>query len=294
MIDFRMNTFRVLYHEMNYRKTADRLNMTQPGVTQHIQYLEKYYGVKLFEYSGKALVRTRECELLKKYADAVWAEEQEVRRAFQNPGSLLLKVGATKTIGEFVLSDMVNRFLSDESHSLNLVIDNTENLLYMLENSELDFAIVEGVFDKKRYSYRLFKKESFVGICSARHRFAGKQVPLEELFKESLVIRERGSGTRALLEQAVADRGFSLECFKRTVSAGNFRIITDLVIGQNAITFAYAPIAESRENLSVFETEDMKISGEFNFVYCSEKAAGEKIRLFMGKDCHEGKNFVGR
>lgn len=46
MLDFRMITFRTLYNEMNYRKTAELLNMTQPGVTQHIQYLEKYYGVK--------------------------------------------------------------------------------------------------------------------------------------------------------------------------------------------------------------------------------------------------------
>lgn len=283
MIDFRMNTFRVLYHEMNYRKTADRLNMTQPGVTQHIQCLEKYYGIKLFQYDGKTLVRTKECEILKKYADSVMAEEQDMRRAFRDRDRITLNVGATKTIGEFVLNDMVNRFLSDESHSLNLVTDNTENLLYLLENSELDFAIVEGVFDKMRYSYRLFKKESFVGICSGSHKFAGKQVPLEQLFTESLAIRERGSGTRALLEQAIADRGFSLDCFKRTVSAGNFRVITDLVIHQGAITFAYAPIAQSRENLSVFEVEDMKISGEFNFVFCSEKAAGEKIRLFMGE-----------
>lgn len=281
MLDFRMTTFRTLYDEMNYRKTADILNMTQPGVTQHIHYLEKHYGVKLFEYNGKSLTRTRECEILKRYADSVMAEEQAARRAFQSPDQLLLNIGATKTIGEFVLTDIVNRFLERENHSLNLVIDNTENLLRMLENTELDFAIVEGVFDKKRYFCRLFKKEKFVGICSCNHAFAGKKVPLQKLFSESLIVRERGSGTRALLERAIADRGFSLDCFKRMVSAGNFSVITNLVMRQNAITFAYAPIAESRENLAVFEVEDMKMSGEFNFVYCSERAAGEKIRLFM-------------
>ena len=282
MLDYRINTFRALYDEMNYRRTADKLNMTQPGVTQHIKYLEKYYGVKLFKYDKNALRTTNECEVLKRYVDSVLAEERAVRLSFEKTDKVSLNVGATKTIGEFVLTDAVNRFLEKENNSLNLVIDNTENLLKALENSELDFVIAEGVFDKSRYFYRLFKKESFVGICSENHIFAGRSVPLESLFHESLIVREKGSGTRALLEQAIADKGFSIDCFKRTISASNFSVITELVVNRNAVTFAYAPVAESRNDLCVFEVEGMKISGEFNFVYCSERAAREKIDLFMG------------
>lgn len=282
MLDFRMTTFHTLYDVMNYRKTAELLNMTQPGVTQHIQYLEKYYGVKLFEYNGKTLRHTKACEALKRYVDAVMAEEHAVRQSLEEADQISLNVGVTKTIGEFVLTDTVNQFLSKENHSLNLVIDNTETLLKMLERTELDFAMVEGVFDKKRYFYHLYKKESFVGICSSEHPFAGTCVPLEALFSESLILREPGSGTRALFEQAMTDRGFSLDRFKRTVSVSSFSVITDLVLQQNAITFAYAPTAESRSNLGVFRVEDLNVSGEFNFVYCSKPAAFEKIRLFMG------------
>lgn len=282
MLDFRMTTFHTLCDVMNYRKTAELLNMTQPGVTQHIQYLEKHYGVKLFEYNGKTLKRTKACEALKRYVDAAMAEEHAMRQSLEQTDQIFLNVGVTKTIGEFVLTDTVNHFLSKENHSLNLVIDNTETLLKMLEQTKLDFAIVEGVFDKKRYFYHLYKKENFVGICSLGHPFAGTCVPLEALFSESLILRERGSGTRALFEQAIADRGFSLDRFKRTISVSNFSVITNLVLSQNAITFAYAPIAQSRPHLGVFQVEDLNISGEFNFVYCSKQAAFEKIRLFMG------------
>ena len=65
MLDYRINTFITLYNEMNYRKTAEKLNMTQPGVTQHIHYLEGYYGVKLFEYNGRSLSKTENAEMLK-------------------------------------------------------------------------------------------------------------------------------------------------------------------------------------------------------------------------------------
>ena len=43
MLDYRIETFLTLYEEMNYRRTAERLQMTQPGVTQHIHYIENYY-----------------------------------------------------------------------------------------------------------------------------------------------------------------------------------------------------------------------------------------------------------
>ena len=56
MLDYRTETFLTLYEEMNYRRTAERLQMTQPGVTQHIHYIENYYGVKLFIYDGHRLL----------------------------------------------------------------------------------------------------------------------------------------------------------------------------------------------------------------------------------------------
>ena len=55
MLDYRTETFLTLYEGMNYRRTAERLQMTQPGVTQHIHYLENYYGVKLFVYDGASI-----------------------------------------------------------------------------------------------------------------------------------------------------------------------------------------------------------------------------------------------
>ena len=66
MLDFRIATFLTLYNEMNYRKTSKILNMTQPGVTQHIQYLENYYGIKLFEYNGRTLSKTKNAEIFKR------------------------------------------------------------------------------------------------------------------------------------------------------------------------------------------------------------------------------------
>ena len=284
MLDYRIETFLTLYDQMNYRKTADMLNMTQPGVTQHIHYLENYYGIKLFEYNGRQLSRTRQAESLKRYFDSVRAEEMALRSGFVQNDTVHLKVGATKTIGEFVIVPAIRAFLARENHSLDLTVDNTENLLNMLSRGELDFAVIEGVFDKEKYPHHLYKKEQFVGICGKDHPFAGRTVSLDEMLRENLILREKGSGTRMLLQQAVEDRGYSLACFRRHSSVSNFSVICELVAKNGAITFAYEPIAHCREDLAIFMAEDMQIRGEFHFVYTNPRIGREKAALFMGAD----------
>ena len=94
-------------------------------------------------------------------------------------------------------------------------------------------------------------------------------------------MREAFSGTRTLLNNAITERGFSLDNFKRCISASNFAVICDLVANNNSITFAYEPISRCRNDLATFAVADMQISGEFNFVYCNERVAKEKINLIF-------------
>lgn len=283
MLDYRIDTFLQLYKEMNYRKTAESLGMTQPGVTQHIQFLERQYGVKLFHYDGHQLNCTREGEVLKRHIDRVRAAERQLQETLVPRDGFHLDIGATKTIGEYVLTPALKVFLADERHSVNYVIDNTENLLRQLEDSKLDFAVIEGVFDKRKYGFRLLRKENYVGICGKKHPFAGQEVSLEDLFCQTLILREQGSGTRGILEQAIANRGYAIRDFSRCISVNHFSVIEDLVATGQGITFGYAPVARGRDDLTTFSVKDMRISGEFNIVYCDETSAWEKVSAFLGE-----------
>ena len=123
MLDYRIETFLTLYEQMNYRKTAELLNMTQPGVTQHIHHLEGFYGIKLFEYNGRQLLRTPQAEQLKRHFDSVRAKERALKEDFVQSDRIRLQIGATKTIGEFVIGSTVKSFLSREEHTLDLIVE---------------------------------------------------------------------------------------------------------------------------------------------------------------------------
>lgn len=292
MVDHRANTFLTLYREMNYRRTAELLNMTQPGVTQHIHYLEKEYNVKLFRYDGRTLTRTHAADLLKQSLERMLAEQDALKAALGERGEYRLRVGATRTIGEFVILPMAADFAAGPENRLEFVVDNTEVLLAMLEDRRLDFALVEGTFDKNRFGWQLFRRERFVGVCRKEHPFAGRCVPLEDVFAQTLIVREKGSGTRNIMEDLLKERGFSTDSFEKTVTTNSFAAIRRFVAAGIGVTFAYRPIADADERLDFFEIEGIDVVREFNYVYLNRHIAGEQIGRFecrTGERVHTGK-----
>ena len=151
MLDYRMDTFLTLCEQMNYRKTADLLHISQPAVTQQIHHLETQYGQKLFQYENRRLVKTEAAVILERYARAAKLQEQDLLQKLENSPIRTLRVGAIKTIGDYYLKAHIRRYLQSPDHALTLIVDNTKHLLRLLEENELDFAVVEGFTVKSQY-----------------------------------------------------------------------------------------------------------------------------------------------
>lgn len=267
MLDNRIHTFLTLCQEMNYRKTAEKLNMTQPAVTQHIHYLENQYNCKFFDYSGRKLSKTPACHSLEKHARALLFNDNSFRQSIDSRQVQKISIGATKTIGDYFLQDAVIDMLDNENIQLEFEVDNTEHLLAKLNSLDLDLLLVEGYFDKNDYAHKLIKKAKLVGICSLDHPFSGKKVGMRDFFGEHIFLREEGSGTRAVLEQALHQQGFSIDSFVRKSFISSFKLIEAAVAAGHGISFVYDTIANSNENLGVFTIDGPEIFHEFNYVY---------------------------
>ena len=280
MIDRRIDTFLLVCELMNYRKVAEALDITQPAVTQQIHYLEKEYGCKLFEYQNHRLLKTDAAALLEQHARAMRFQDTQLRSKL-NTAQRDLRIGATKTIGDYALRDEIIQFAAAEGNTLSLVVDNTQHLLTMLEDNQLDFAVVEGYFDRNRFDSCLLRREPFVGICPRNHPFAGREVPLDELFGETIIHREPGSGTRAILEQKLMGYNASFAQFKRQICISSFHLILDLVESGLGVSFVYEVLADSDSNLGKFSLQGEPIVREFNIVYLKHADLKEKIDWFF-------------
>ena len=273
MIDFRMNTFLELCTVMNYHKTAENLNMTQPGVTQHIQYLEDVYNCKLFEYSNKKLTKTKQCIELENAARSIVALSKVVQKKIDaQQEKIAINIGATRTIGEYYMDDTIVRLLSNTDNEVNLFIDNTERLLAKLNNFELDVLLVEGYFDKNNYGYTRISEQELIGICNKDHIFAHKDVALEDIFSQHLIFRESGSGTRAVFESFLHTNGFSVDSFSKKSVISSNKVIEMAVCRDMGVSFVYDIIPNKNKNLATFRIKNSTIMHEFNYVYLKDVA----------------------
>ena len=282
MLDHRIDTFLTLCDTMNYRETAELLHITQPAVTQHIQFLEREYCCRLFTYENRHLTKTPSAELLEEYARAMRYNEQDIRQRLRDGGIRELKVGATKTIGDYVITRQISRYLQNRDNALTLIVDNTEHLLKLLEENKLDFAIVEGFFDKARFASQLLRREPFVGICRRGHPFSGREISVEELLQETIIHREEGSGTRAILEKELYGYNESLNRFQRQICISSFKVILNLVQEGVGVSFVYKVLAENSPELDTFTIQGENIVREFNLVFLRHTHADGKIALFFG------------
>lgn len=283
MLDYKMITFIKLCELMNYTATAQELNMTQPAVTQHIHYLEKEYAHKLFLYKDKKLSLTTAGKKLELYARSAYYNQINFQKNLYCPQLTQIKIGATKTIGEYVLDKLLLPILQDETVELSVVVENTVSLLHRLKNGEIDLAIIEGFFDKKDFGFKLLKKEKLVGICALNHSFANKQVQIESVFDQRLILREGGSGTRAVFSQMLKEKNYSLECFDKKTYISSFELIKKFVAKSQGVSFVYESVANSSENIASFNIKDTKIEHEFNYVFLKNTPAQELICKLEGK-----------
>lgn len=280
MIDYRIKTFLMLCDTMNYRKTAELLNMTQPAVTQHIHFLENEYKCKLFLYDRHTLKITNEGELLKNYAENVLFQEQKLFEKMKIVEQKVVRIGATKTIGEYVIDKKLAEYLKNPNNNLLIDIDNTVRLLQRLKKGELDFALIEGFYDGKEFVSKVYKEEDFIGVCSCNHPFANKTIPLEDTFSETLFIREKGSGTRTILEQILSEQNYTTEHFKRSVCVSNFGLMSKLICENIGVTFAYKAFLKSNPQLSPFYIEGHSVVRNFRFVYLNTPDSLKTVESF--------------
>ena len=281
-MDTRLHTFLTLCQTMNYRLAAERLHLSQPAVTKQIQALEQALQTKLFYYDGHTLHKTEKCQLLERYAISMQYQFEELQLAIAEKERTLLRVGATKTIGDYVLIDAIKAYLQNAEHELSLVVDNTKHLLQMLDENQLDFAVIEGTFSKTKYDSYLLRMEPFVGICAKDSPLCGRTVTVPELLGETIIVREEGSGTRRIFEQRLLAEGYRLDDFSRKVSISSFVSVKALVAAGIGISFLYRSVVSGEADIGTFAVDGLTEPHAFHVVYTRNTNAREYAHRFLG------------
>ena len=162
----------------------------------------------------------------------------------------------------------------------------------LLNKGKIDFAIIEGNFNKSQYSYELFSMEDYIGICANNHLYKDNEYTLEDLSKETLILREKGSGTRDVFEQLLYEQNLCIESFNSICEIGSLPAILSLVANNCGISFMYKIAAESYINnnlVSPINIKGLPMKREFNFVWLKNSRFASLYNEFF-KICRDFNN----
>lgn len=271
MIDSRVATFLDVCKTMNYTRTAENLNMTQPAVSQHIHGMEEFYGVKIFSYKNKKLELTNQGKYLKKHLETISHDVKYLQESVQKIKTRTkIKIGATLSIGEFYLPDRLSEFMNrNPKLDISLTIADTRELLFRLDSGDVDFILCEGYFDKNEYAYKLIKTEEMCIMCSAEYDIRNIK-ELKDLFEHPMLCRENGSGTREIFENYLHEYNYSFENFISVSEFTSPHLIKKLLLDGMGISVLYRTVVEKeiqKKLLKVIEIPEFHVSHEFNAVW---------------------------
>lgn len=242
MFDFRLHVFYTVAKRLNFTKAAEELFITQPAVSKHIQEIESHLKTKLFERNGSKIKLTQAGTILLSYAEKI----KEIYRdldfelnAATQQFSGKLRIGASTTIAQYVLPQILARFHEKFTHlTVSLITHNSEQIEIALQNNEIDLGIVEGKSKKSYFKYSQFIKDELVLVANSKNPISEKKFcTLDELKQIPLLLREQGSGTLEVIVHQLKSVGIKLSDLTIEMQLGSTESIKNYISESNCLAF---------------------------------------------------------
>lgn len=212
---------------------ASSVSLSQSATSSAVQELERLMSLRLFDRVGKRLMLNDSGRALLPRARAMLADAAEIERSGQDPQALVheIKIGASTTLGNYVLPDILARLHRDRPRKgtawqSRMTIGNTADICDRVARLELDIGFIEGPSHCSDVSVHRWLRDEMVLVSARANR--SQHTPrrgakmLDWLRQSVWLLREEGSGTREVTDQALLPR---LGMYKRSIVLGSSEAI---------------------------------------------------------------------
>jgi DNA-binding transcriptional LysR family regulator len=274
--NFRLVVFRAVAEQLSFRKAAEELYLTQPAVSLQIKALEEELGVQVFDRTGAQITLTPAGTVLLQYAKQVnslftQAERDIAALAGDHEGQLAL--GASTTIAQYVLPRLLGEFCKQYPRVRpTLISGNTEHIVEAVVKQKIDLGLIEGPARSREVKNEPFLEDELVLIASTSHEWAERvSVSVSDLCAAPLLMRERGSGTRRVIELALERQGTRRNSMRIVMELDSTEAIKSAVEAGLGVGFvsrwAIAKDLRLDTNFKIVEIEGLRIKRDFLITY---------------------------
>ena len=274
MLDPKLETFITVAELKNFTKAAQALNLTQPAVSNHINQLEKEYNTKLFMRKKKDFTLTNEGKIALTYARRLKALHDKMiqKIADVQTSSSHIKIGITHTSENNNITEVLAQY-ANQMHNITItIITDSINTLYdMLENYQLDIAIVDGKKQSGKLNSLMLDTDYLVCVLSSQHPLAkNSSISLNQLKKENMILRLPSSSTRSLFEATLISINESIDSFNVLLEVDNVSTIKQLVMNNFGVSILPQSVCTKdvkKGKIKTLPIENLSMTRQMNIAY---------------------------
>lgn len=202
------------------------LALSQSAVSAALTDLEGQLGVQLFDRVGKRLVVNEHGRLLYPRALALLEQTTEIEQLFRKDNGAI-RVYASSTIGNYILPAMIARYRQDfPDLPLELSVGNSQDVINAVLDFRVDIGLIEGPCHSTEIISEPWLEDELVVFAAPSSPLTKGPVTLEQLAASPWILRERGSGTRELVDYLLLSH---LPRFQMAMELGNSEAIKHAV-----------------------------------------------------------------
>jgi DNA-binding transcriptional LysR family regulator len=247
-----LRIFAAVAEREHVTQAARDLNLTQSATSAAIAALETRYQTKLFDRVGRRIALTEAGRVFLVEARAVLARAAAAETVLADLAGLrrgALSLAASQTVASYWLPPLMHEFRSmHPGIAMRLRISNTQVVAGWVQEGSVDVGFIEGAIDDPTLVVEPVADDQLVLVVGPGHDWAKRRsVAVQDFAKTRWVVREPGSGTRAIFEAALAEKGVTLstldvalelpsnEAVRSAVEAGAGATVLSLLVAADAI-----------------------------------------------------------
>jgi DNA-binding transcriptional LysR family regulator len=201
-----LEIFRAVYQEGTVTAAAQRIGLSQAATSQALAELENLLERRLFDRHGRRIVLNAAGRRLLPAAAEILDRVRDIEGAAAH-GPVRIRLCASLTAGNYMLPPHIARFArSHPDYQFHVELGNTEQVVESLLRFKTDAGWIEGLLQHPDLTAFPWREDELAIVARPDHPLAGRRASADELNQAQWVLREQGSGTRAVFEGAMAGR----------------------------------------------------------------------------------------
>ncbi len=267
-------TLRTVVDKGSFSHAAEELGISQPAVSFQIRALEDRIGQRLLDRSGRRVTLTDAGRVVDAHARRLLALEEEMLRDVAGLSDHLsgpLILGSSTGPGELLLPHLLGGFKRENPEvEVSLVVQDTQTVCDRVLDDEIELGVVGAARPHRGLVFEPFVRDELVVICPPGHALAKKKrITLADLAAQPLILQQRGSGVRAVLESAFRAAGIRMRDLEITLELGLQQSVRVAVLDGLGIT-VISRLAVDRDlaegRLVAVEVEGAVLARDFSLV----------------------------